>query len=266
MSEPDVEFELARWLQAEHLPAIHLDLLSGREVDIRRLLRREVRSVAPIDRSANCWAPNKPALDFAGTATWAELVIVQLLEHHGWSGRWIKNWVGGREFCRRVGRPEPLPDAAAEVFSAVDRKAASATGGGAWDVFAWRGTDYLFIESKQHRSSDRLRPGQLAWLDAGLAVGIEPSHFVVVEYDAPQILQSPMTQNEANGRGSRTRRLAGAGARGRPGDRILLRDPIAAHGELAIEAMVDWLGDTRLRPSQSGCWSASGARSTNDQP
>lgn len=31
-----------------------------------------------------------------------------------------------------------------------------------------------------------------------------------------------------------------------PGDRITLRDPIAAHGEVAIEAMVDWLGDPRL--------------------
>ena len=31
-----------------------------------------------------------------------------------------------------------------------------------------------------------------------------------------------------------------------PGNRINLRDPIAAHGELAIDAMTDWLGDTRL--------------------
>ncbi len=31
-----------------------------------------------------------------------------------------------------------------------------------------------------------------------------------------------------------------------PTDRILLRDPIAAHGEAAIEAMTDWLGDERL--------------------
>lgn len=31
-----------------------------------------------------------------------------------------------------------------------------------------------------------------------------------------------------------------------PGDRINLRDPIAAHGEVAIDAMTDWLGDPRL--------------------
>ena len=31
-----------------------------------------------------------------------------------------------------------------------------------------------------------------------------------------------------------------------PMDRIELRDPIAAYGELAIDAMTDWLGDPRL--------------------
>ena len=31
-----------------------------------------------------------------------------------------------------------------------------------------------------------------------------------------------------------------------PGDRIILRDPIAAHGQVAIDAMTDWLGDPRL--------------------
>jgi hypothetical protein len=31
-----------------------------------------------------------------------------------------------------------------------------------------------------------------------------------------------------------------------PGDRILLRDAIVAHGELAIDAMTEWLGDARL--------------------
>jgi hypothetical protein len=31
-----------------------------------------------------------------------------------------------------------------------------------------------------------------------------------------------------------------------PADRIVLRDPIAAHGELAIDAMTDWLADPRL--------------------
>lgn len=31
-----------------------------------------------------------------------------------------------------------------------------------------------------------------------------------------------------------------------PADRIVLRDPIAGYGELAIEAMTDWLGDPRL--------------------
>jgi hypothetical protein len=114
-------------------------------------------------------------------------VIVQLLERRGWAGRWIKNWAGGREFCLRVGRPEPLTQAAEETFWRVDRRAASKTGGGAWDVFAWRGHEYLFIESKQHRSSDKLRPGQVDWLEAALSEGIDATSFAIVEYDAPRL-------------------------------------------------------------------------------
>lgn len=173
--------ELSSWLQATELPAIAAILPSGRSVEIPRLLRSEVRLPDPILQVSSCWAPNKPTLDFGGQATWAEFVIVRLLEQQGWSGRWIKNW-GGREFCLMVGRTEPIPKAAADTFHRIDRRAASITGGGAWDVFAWRDSDYLIIESKQHRSGDRLRPGQLAWLEAALDEGIK--RFGVVEYDA----------------------------------------------------------------------------------
>ena len=40
--------------------------------------------------------------------------------------------------------------------------------------------------------------------------------------------------------------LLGAAADADPGERITFRDPIAAHGEAAIEAMTDWLADPRL--------------------
>lgn len=40
--------------------------------------------------------------------------------------------------------------------------------------------------------------------------------------------------------------LLGQAREADPGERINLRDPIAAHGEAAIEAMTDWLGDHRL--------------------
>ena len=58
-------------------------------------------------------------------------------------------------------------------------------GAGSWDVLAWRGRDFLFLESKQYRSSDRLNNNQRAWLEeAAIHVGESPTSFVIVEYDA----------------------------------------------------------------------------------
>lgn len=78
-----------------------------------------------------------------------------------------------------------------EVLRRIDGRAAIKSGGGAWDVFAWKGSDYLFLESKQNRSSDSLRPGQLAWLEAGIDEGFETSNFGVVEYDAGPPMRTP---------------------------------------------------------------------------
>jgi hypothetical protein len=65
-----------------------------------------------------------------------------------------------------------MPREAAAMFARVDRRAASKTGGGAWDVWAWKGNTYLFLESKQHKSGDPLRPGQVAWLEATITEGV----------------------------------------------------------------------------------------------
>jgi hypothetical protein len=108
--------KLATWLDAEELPAKSVTLPSGRQVDVPRLLRRETRRIEAIPRTSSCWAPNKPTLDLDGQPTWAEIVLVRLLEQHGWEARWIKNWTGGREFCHAVGQPKPIPREAAAMF------------------------------------------------------------------------------------------------------------------------------------------------------
>lgn len=176
--------DLPRILDADPLPPIAVLLPSRHEVVVQRLLRRETRTGDLIARQPSCWAPNKPSLIYDGTSTWAEFILVRRLEAAGWDARWIKNWTGGREFCTDVGSARPLPGPAAETIARIDRRAASASGGGAWDIVAWRGDEYLFLESKQHKSGDKLRPGQIAWLAAGLAKGFALDRFAVVEYDA----------------------------------------------------------------------------------
>jgi hypothetical protein len=243
--------DLQSWMDAAPLPDIRALLRSGREIGLRRFLRQESRLPDPITPTLSCWAPNKPTLLFDGEPTWAELVIVRLLEPRGWSGRWVKNWTGGCESCVDVGNAEPMPEAAAAMFVRIDNRAASRTGGGAWDVFAWRGHEYLFIESKQHRSGDALRPGQLAWLDAALAEGVDDANFAVVEYDAGR----PSTRAATLDRGSivMTRApspqlalvLADVEAAS-PMSRIDERDRVAQFGGVAVSAMERWLDEEHL--------------------
>jgi hypothetical protein len=93
---------LADLLDAEARPETIARLpTSGRDVAIATYLRYETRAERPIERVRDCWAPNKPAILIDGDVTWAEFAIVRALERHGWGGRWIKNWTGGRQPCLR---------------------------------------------------------------------------------------------------------------------------------------------------------------------
>jgi hypothetical protein len=122
--------------------------------------------------------PNKPALNFGGAPTWAEFIVLRLLERAGWQGVWVKNW-GGRAFWTDIGLAAELPSAAVAKFKEIESGTNSK--GGCWDVFAWRGDEFLFIESKQRRR-DRLRPSQLAWLGSALRTGMPLSSFAIVEW------------------------------------------------------------------------------------
>jgi hypothetical protein len=78
--------------------------------------------------------PNKPVLDLEGLPTWAEFVLLRLLERDGWTGAWVKNW-GGREFWRDVGQTIELSPAARALLSKVDARSAQ-HGAGCWDIVA----------------------------------------------------------------------------------------------------------------------------------
>lgn len=161
---------------------------SKREIDIVTLLRSEVRAGVKAAICDDCFAPNKPVLKFGRRRTWAEFVVLGLLERDGWLGRWVKNWSGpGRprvQFCSSIGQEAEITNpAAAAMFAALDERAGHPQGG-IWDIFAWRGDDYLIIESKQQGGSDNLKPNQLAWLEACVRVGLPLDSFALVRYDA----------------------------------------------------------------------------------
>jgi hypothetical protein len=224
---------------------------SGQMVQVMSILTREVRASEAIPRAGTCWAPNKIAIEDPDGSTWPEFAVVRRLRRAGWDGRWIKNWTGGREFCVDVDRPAAFPTDAAKTFVKIHEQAYALRGAGSWDVMAWRGTDYLFVELKQHRSSDRLNPNQLAWLEAALAVGVPAASFAVVSYDpgsperghtrskAPAPHPEPMT-TEFRGLLTTVKAMD-------PGTRIESRDEVAGYGTAAIGSMVEWLDDDDLR-------------------
>ena len=255
--------DLGAMLAARDGPLVNVALpLAGRTVGIRTFVRDEVRAAAPIPPCPSCWAPNKPALAFEGTTTWAEFVIVRLLERAGWDARWVRNWTGGRQFCVDVDLQRSLPPGPAEAFAAVHVRAPQLRGAGTWDVFAWSGDDYLFLESKQHRSSDRLNANQVAWLEAALDAGFSPDQFAIVEYDAgepdrPPSTRAPRAARATTERPTRTPKsteppadlveLLEATRRIDRSERIGSRHAIAGYGAAAIGPMVNWLADDELR-------------------
>jgi len=245
--------KLAAILRAEPLPAIQVVLPGhGATIAVTTLLRRERRAAATIPKAPHCWAPNKVAVEFDGGATWPEFVIVRLLESAGWEARWVKNWTGGREFCANVDEPRPLSGAGYDAFETIHAHRPELKGAGTWDVLAWRDNGILFIESKQHRSSDRLRPGQIAFLETALELGFASTSFAVVEYEAigdrfvaPAALSSTKREVTHAGPSQLLKRLIEEAAAASSTTRIDFRDPIAAHGHAAVTAMETWVAEGR---------------------
>jgi hypothetical protein len=246
-----IDIDLAHVLNAQPRPPVQVVLLgSGTVVSIDSYLRREQRATEDVARTGSCWAPNKPALLFDGTTTWAEYVLVRLLERAGWDARWIKNWTGGREFCLDPGRPRTLPPGPAKVFTALHARATQLRGAGSWDIFAWSGDDYLFLESKKHRSSDRLNANQIAWLEAAIDEGFSPNQFAVVEYHvAPRTLPRGKTtpRRTADAQPAALIALLEKVRVTDRSERIEHRDTVASFGSAAIAPMVSWLADDEFR-------------------
>ncbi len=169
---------LRRILHAEDRPPTEVVLPDcGRTVAVPAVLRRETRWSG--DLPANFRAvPGKPAVAFGGRPLYPEFVILRLLEDAGWSSVWVNNW-GGGAFWTDIATVARLPPVQAESFRRIEERRGSRRG--CWDIFAWRGDEILFVESKG-RGSDRIRPGQAAWLEAALGCGLAPPSFLIAEY------------------------------------------------------------------------------------
>jgi hypothetical protein len=146
-------------------------------VDVFTLLRDEQAWSGPKPASMDS-VPNKPAFQFNNQPTWAEFILLRLLERDGWTGAWVKNW-GGRAFWRNPLEVTELSPLVSARLDRIERRTGG--GGGCWDIVVSRGDDVLFVESKQ-RGRDELSPNQRAWMESALDEDLPLSSFVIVEW------------------------------------------------------------------------------------
>lgn len=167
--------------EARDMPSTQVQLpRSGRSVEIGTLLRFEYASPLDAVVPANYGrVPNKPRLVFDGDVLYPEFILVRLLERAGWVGGWMKMWTG-RAFWRAIDEPVEIPPHVDRFMEQVEDCSGDRRGG-RWDVVAWRGTEVLFVESKQ-RGNDQLRPNQRLWLECALDLGTPPASFLIVEW------------------------------------------------------------------------------------
>jgi hypothetical protein len=125
----------------------------------------------------------KPVVEHGGRAAFAELAILWALLQDGWDGAWVTHRRGGviyrddlMHYPPRTGLPNPLGKVLAQIHEV------RGTHGGTWDVCCQRNGALLFAESKRC-GRDRIKPEQVSWLEAGLALGIPLESYLVVEWE-----------------------------------------------------------------------------------
>lgn len=184
-----------RSLPAELQPAAELpfDLPSGR-VTIRTATPNFVPWPADRPRPADTKG-NKPLVDAGRQVCFGELAILGALLRDSWEGRWIDNYplpptfrvaYWDRQLVKlsRESANIALPSAPRALYESICARSGDLRGGGAWDVIAWKGDEVVFVEAKKRASGDKIREGQLRWLDAALQLGVPRECFLFVEWTA----------------------------------------------------------------------------------
>lgn len=121
----------------------------------------------------------KAVLDCDGEALFAELVVRKLFVQAGWDGVWVDSY--SRKY-RKSFTPEgivELPDGMSRLLDCIYARAGNRNG--CFDVFCWRGQDYIIAECKKC-SEDQLRTSQKLWLQSALACGVPRESLLIVEW------------------------------------------------------------------------------------
>jgi hypothetical protein len=138
-------------------------------------------------------------LELDGEHLFAELAILRLLEKDGWTGRWVNTYGGGGEVWKFLTEWKDVPRAEQRnrpIEDSEPRQLLARIAGfnkprrykGCWDTFAWRGSEFAFVECKRTspKYKDVVSKQQEEWLRSALYVGdrrISEESFCFVQWD-----------------------------------------------------------------------------------
>jgi hypothetical protein len=126
---------------------------------------------------------NKTLGEFNGKPLFGELAVLRSLKKDGWDGVWVDTFHSRskRLFWKGLPdrtRPCPLPIKAKTLYEKImtnhERE------GGFFDVFAWRGRKFLFVEYKS--KGDKLNSNQRLWIRSAIKTGVSPASLLLVEF------------------------------------------------------------------------------------
>jgi hypothetical protein len=140
-------------------------------------------------------------VELDGEHLFPELAILRLLERDGWEGRWVtthgtsgevwKYLTEWRDVPRGEQTSRPIRDDSARALIAAIADRTGNRFAGCWDVFAWRGGQYVFLEAQRRsaKAAGRVPASQEAWVRAALSLPRTPltsESFGLVQWEYAQ--------------------------------------------------------------------------------
>lgn len=121
------------------------------------------------------------SVELDGEHVFAELALLRLLERAGWEGRWV-NTKGTKhgeiwklltrwsDVPREEQRHRPIEDERPrQLLTSIANANKPARWAGCWDVYAWRGEEFAFLQCKKGSPArERLGAQQEEWLRMAL--------------------------------------------------------------------------------------------------
>jgi hypothetical protein len=197
------------WLSALAPYVEQDDLLIELKTPITLITGRRIDAVPGVFMRFPLWT-GKPFVDDFGKKSsamieldgehlFAELAILRLLQKDDWNGRWVNTYSAKGEVWKYLtdwkdepraeqrNRPieEPEPRQLLGRIAALNKPARFA---GCWDVFAWRNSEFVFVECKRMapKQKEPVKTEQEDWLRSALYLSdprLTLASFCFVQWD-----------------------------------------------------------------------------------